>query len=60
MPTSPEAAPPLILRGTPFNLGAVLWFISVLCWRLPVLWRIGNAISDVRFRLYSAFGWEWI
>lgn len=38
----------------------LLWPLTLFFWRLPVLWRVGNRISDFRFWVYMTYGWEWI
>lgn len=52
---------PFFIRSGPYTFGNhVLWPLAVVLWALPVLWRVGNWIQSMRFRLYQRYGWEWI
>ena len=55
------SGPPFLIREGPLTLGNhILWPLQVLCWKLPLLERVGTGISSLRFRLYMRYGWEWI
>ena len=52
---------PPVWLGRPYTLGnVVLWPLTCLFWATPGLSRLGNGIADLRFRLYTRFGWEWV